>query len=288
MLVAKLNSLRIEATNAERRSDFVCPECSGLVILKRGMIRIAHFAHKPPFDCDYGAGESEHHRSIKLKLLETWRERGVKAEIEWPVELQGQKRVVDVALWKPLNDRLYAIEVVQSNDELQSCQAKAVELAKNDLPTVWLPIVRKEWRDSFAFLVSGSKLEKFQPSAFERWLHGFMFGQIIFAYPPNELICCRFGKHTIHVDGSEWFDVDEQEEKFADSYTYASKRWKTLTVIWRHKFDEVGLSNRYRSDEFVTKNYTYPVGPFGIFVPAKNIIPSCSSQTPPTLLPPAV
>jgi competence protein CoiA len=47
---------------------FMCPKCGSETILRKGMIKIHHFAHKPPIACEHGKGESEQHRKCKSEI----------------------------------------------------------------------------------------------------------------------------------------------------------------------------------------------------------------------------
>ena len=48
------------------RGPFLCPSCRMEVTLKRGPVKVAHFAHKPDTDC---TGESIEHATAKLLLI---------------------------------------------------------------------------------------------------------------------------------------------------------------------------------------------------------------------------
>lgn len=50
-------------------APFTCPECNKNVILRKGLIKTPHFAHKPPVTCQYGQGESEEHRKCKQAIF---------------------------------------------------------------------------------------------------------------------------------------------------------------------------------------------------------------------------
>jgi competence protein CoiA len=56
----------------QQKSDgpFSCPLCVGETILKKGTMKVHHFAHKPPITCEYGRGETERHRECKLTIYE--------------------------------------------------------------------------------------------------------------------------------------------------------------------------------------------------------------------------
>lgn len=52
-------------------SNIVCPECNSPMVLKAGVIKMAHFAHKPGSNCSYGCGESLEHMTAK-RMVATW------------------------------------------------------------------------------------------------------------------------------------------------------------------------------------------------------------------------
>lgn len=82
MLVAQLDTRRIEAREAARGPDYRCPECGRMVILKKGRIVTHHFAHKPPVDCAWGRGESHAHREAKTLFRDEFARRGYRTEVE--------------------------------------------------------------------------------------------------------------------------------------------------------------------------------------------------------------
>src|SRR2546430_5619246 len=49
---------------------FTCPMCMCEVLVKKGRVKIHHFAHIPPTICAYGQGESEEHRRAKLEIFD--------------------------------------------------------------------------------------------------------------------------------------------------------------------------------------------------------------------------
>lgn len=70
-MLTSLNPLseQVEASQVEKhQGPFRCPECDGPTTLKKGAKRIHHFAHTPPYDCSFGAGETPAHRAAKKAL----------------------------------------------------------------------------------------------------------------------------------------------------------------------------------------------------------------------------
>ena len=63
------NDNRILARDASKESKFFCPSCQEQLILKKGNVKIHHFAHKAESTCLY-AGESLDHLTTKLQIYD--------------------------------------------------------------------------------------------------------------------------------------------------------------------------------------------------------------------------
>lgn len=61
----------VSAKKASKQGHYVCPSCSGTVCLKKGTLKIAHFAHKKKGCLAYSEGETAEHLAGK-KLLAIW------------------------------------------------------------------------------------------------------------------------------------------------------------------------------------------------------------------------
>src|SRR5436853_7150402 len=49
---------------------FFCPECEKEVVLRKGIIRTSHFAHRFSGLCKHGAGETDSHRRCKQAIYQ--------------------------------------------------------------------------------------------------------------------------------------------------------------------------------------------------------------------------
>ena len=69
---------------------FYCPACKGKLVLKKGNIMVAHFAHQQQSDCAvFSEGESLAHLKGKQMLLERFQSEGFEVTLEcWLPELQ--------------------------------------------------------------------------------------------------------------------------------------------------------------------------------------------------------
>lgn len=73
----------IIASEAKAVNKFRCPVCHEKVYLKKGKLKIAHFAHQKNSDCSsYSEGESIEHLQGKLDLYEWIKNTGVQVELE--------------------------------------------------------------------------------------------------------------------------------------------------------------------------------------------------------------
>ncbi len=129
MLVANLNRERIDAFIAERGPEYRCPECEGVVILKKGRKVIDHFAHKPPTDCSWASGETRAHLEAKLLVAKALAGRGLRAEVEFVVNTLPGDRRADVIAWSP-NGRQIAFELQHTPIDLNEIESRASSYAR--------------------------------------------------------------------------------------------------------------------------------------------------------------
>ncbi|WP_413627053.1 competence protein CoiA family protein [Fructilactobacillus vespulae] len=69
MLIAKKGNSLINANAAKKSSKYVCAVCLESVVLKRGTVNVAHFAHKIDSNCGGGEPETAKHLMGKQFLL---------------------------------------------------------------------------------------------------------------------------------------------------------------------------------------------------------------------------
>ena len=63
------NKKPVSPQTAEKGQRFLCPECDTDVILRKGDVRVHHFAHKPDTRC---SGESVIHKTAKRMITYAW------------------------------------------------------------------------------------------------------------------------------------------------------------------------------------------------------------------------
>jgi len=266
MLVAALKSDRIEADIAERGLEYVCPKCWCSVILKRGRIKIAHFAHKPPTDCTWAKGETQAHLQAKKMFRDSFVSRSLRAEVEFIVPSLPNDRRADVMVWSPSGQQA-AIELQHTSIQPEAIEKRAFSYALEGIAQAWIPFLPpKIMARAETGKGSGNLfVEKYPARRFERWAHAFHFGRLWF-YDPTQKVLWRghFNDHQIWVYYSDFYSSDG-EEMSAGGYPRFSKRWKDLILRGPYTVDQVKIKIRQRK-AWQTDRYRIPAGRVAHFV----------------------
>jgi len=115
---------------ASKGNAYYCPNCGDTLILRKGEIKIAHFAHKVTDKCSY---ETIIHKLAKQKIAET-----VNAYIETKKDSPVIKRLCSVCDWvtpQTLPDRITSVSV-----EKKLKSGFIADIA--DLPPAFSPLVK--------------------------------------------------------------------------------------------------------------------------------------------------
>lgn len=120
MLIGSWNQGRVEAADAARGPDYVCPDCRGPLILKKGRIVLHHFSHKSPTNCPWAAAETRAHLVAKTALRDGFAARGLKVEIEVDVLSEGGDGRADVLITSSNGKDRAAIEVQDQSIEFDA------------------------------------------------------------------------------------------------------------------------------------------------------------------------
>jgi competence protein CoiA len=183
MLTALHEGHRVYASAAEKGHDYACPRCGAALILRKGAIRIHHFAHRPPFDCGWGNGETMAHLEAKLALKEALAPRCHRIELEWPVDSLDGDRRADVFAWDMTGGRI-AFEVQHTAITVEAIERRTAAYLSAGFAVVWLPFLRARFRPLARRTKAGELgdwvIERYRPLPFERWLEAFGFGEIWF------------------------------------------------------------------------------------------------------------
>jgi competence protein CoiA len=227
MLVAEVDSQRIEAAEAAKGGMFLCPNCKQPLILKQGRIVIAHFAHKPPTYCTWSQGETRAHLEAKHHIRDVLVSRGTKAEVEVVVPiLPGNDRRADVMAWSK-NGQSLAFELQHSSIGIDEIERRAFAYARAGIAQIWIPFLRDSiWKDGELQSNGSWYVERYSPRPFEKWIHGL---NLKFGMWKRTLWKGKLEGHQIYKEVSSWFDSDGQEHYGGGNF-YWSKKFRCLTL----------------------------------------------------------
>jgi competence protein CoiA len=204
-VIAKLES--------KANAPFFCLECEKEVVLRKGTVRVNHFAHRVPDSCRYGTGETEEHRRCKLEIYEA---------------LLRHPRATNVALERSLttarpdvsayiNNVPVAIEVQISTLTQEKIIQRTAEYARKGIYVLWL----LQWTP----YLDG---DRYSPKLWEKWLHATYFGNIYYWIKGLSVACYHFDAHHAWIPKSSWYSKSGKEI-IAGGYSRKSKRYRMPT-----------------------------------------------------------
>ncbi len=199
MLVAQNPSgERVEAARDLAADAYTCPLCAGAVILKRGRVKVAHFAHTPGAICDW-ARESLSHHLAKRVLADRFRALGYAVELEEPHP--GANRRVDVAVTMPTGHRV-AVEVQDSAISVEEMKRRnRADQRSGFFGTVWVFTSKRTAR-----LLTAREDDEVRVPNEIRWVQN-RYGQGVFVIDENSgrMWRCHFGRVVRPGESHEWY-----------------------------------------------------------------------------------
>jgi Competence protein CoiA-like family len=181
MLTALRDHVRTYARDAQKGDEHKCPGCLSIVVLRKGQIKIHHFAHRPGALCEFARGETRAHLEAKLAIHGAFASLSHRAEVEWPVDgLSGDRRA-DVFVWH-LNGPKLAFELQHTAIGLGEIESRTSDYMAAGIAVVWLPFLRPKFRAKTGKGPGGNGgdwiVTPYKPLPFERWLNAFGYGEI--------------------------------------------------------------------------------------------------------------
>ena len=142
---------------------FRCSACGSQMIVKKGLLKIAHFAHVSNTACEYGSGESEEHLAAKMSIYDSLKKKGINAILEKPL---SPKVRADVLIEYP-SGRKVAIEVQRSKMTREKCINRMLNYLETGVPVLWVLVrqIREGWN---------------KVSQQEKFFHGIYFGKLVY------------------------------------------------------------------------------------------------------------
>lgn len=254
MLVAMLEGDRVIASLAQKGPTYFCPGCKQEVTLKKGRKVIHHFAHKPPVTCSWSVGETQAHLKAKALFHEFFTKQGYVTELEFPMEQCRADVYVSGMAMIPV-----VFEVQHTTIPEDEIVRRTRNYFSQGVAMNWFPLINIEKLKNRQSYEGRYLIERYAPKRYERWLHGFNFGEIW--YFDTSFACFwqgKFSPYEIDVPYSSWYGPGGGERS-AGGYRKILKRYKNLSLYGPFRFNDVRFSlSRRQSGSF--SGYSYPGG----------------------------
>lgn len=237
---------KVVARDSQKQDGpFFCPKCQREAILRKGRVKVHHFAHKPPVVCQYGQGESEFHRVCKQSIFDCLVQETDVAACELEKDLG--KVVPDI--YFESGKVKVAIEVQISSLTMSKIIERTEEYNRLGIYVLWLPISD-----------DALQTEMYAPKQWEKWLHAAYFGRVYYWLHGLTVAGIHFDEYQLWVEESSWYTSDG-DEMSAGGYFKRSKRYRTPNH---------GLTLNILQDFQATSRRTWAGG--DIFVPNCRIL----------------
>jgi competence protein CoiA len=191
-------------------APFTCSLCRREVILRKGKIKVHHFAHKPPVMCSLGAGETEAHHQAKLAIYDALRTEPHVTDAELEKNLGGS--VADV--YACISGVPVAIEIQRSSLTVSEIVSRTEKYHRLNTAVIWVGLPTVDLSS-----------QRYTPRAWEKWCHAAYYGRVYYWESGQILRVVHFDPHFIHVQSSTWYQ--DGQEQSAGGYDRISKRWRT-------------------------------------------------------------
>jgi competence protein CoiA len=203
------SGLKILARDAQReQAPFTCPGCAAEVILRKGPIRIHHFAHKAPTSCRLGFGETQDHRLVKLAIHDALSAEANVTVLELEKRLPGS--IADI--YAVISGVSVAIEVQRSVLGIEGIAARTANYHRLGIAVIWVALPDGEL-----------DFERYSPSAWERWCHAAYFGRVYYWMQGQVLRPVHYASVALHVPQQTWRRAGREHS--AGGYDRRSKLW---------------------------------------------------------------
>lgn len=203
---------KVFARDSEKpEGSFACPKCKHELVLKKGRIKVHHFAHKPPSSCQYGAGETEAHRSCKETIYLELKKLSFVTDLD--VEANLGSVIADI--YYKINNVPVAIEIQRSNLSVNEIVRRTIKYEQLGVNVLWLALYNDKLKE-----------ERYSPNAWEKWCHATYFGRVYYWHSGLNIVPVHYSEHKLYVDESSWYN-EYGEEQSAGGYYKTSKRYKT-------------------------------------------------------------
>ena len=197
---------------------FHCPYCEGETILKKGELREHHFSHKPPYDCQYGAGETQIHYKIKREIYLALSAHPNCSKCDIERNLKGVRP--DVSLY--VGKTPVAIEIQKNRIDIDYIIQRTMRHASLGIYVLWI------FTDNTpkTFLHEGEEENVYRINKWEKFLHEMYFHRLYYWQKGAYVMPYHFKPFCTWVEESEWYDENGEYRQEGGFY----RETKTLKI----------------------------------------------------------
>ena len=190
---------------------FSCLGCRQELNIRKGRIKVHHFAHKPPYSCTRGQGETEAHRKCKETIYNSL------LNLPYVTDLDVEKDFGTVIsdVYGVISGAKVAIEIQRSNLSVNDITSRTSAYEKLGIHVLWLALFNDKLES-----------DKYSPKAWEKWCHAVYFGRVYYWLADLTIIPVHYDKHQTYVEPKSYFDQFGQENYSGDYYK-TLKRYRT-------------------------------------------------------------
>lgn len=239
---------RVEAVDASRTDDHICPDCGRRVILKRGRVVVAHFAHWRAEKCLAHQGETLAHLRAKRLFADVIRERGVRVDLEYSGPFVPKGRRADLLVHPPHEGTPVAIELQHSALPLEELEARVHDYAEYGLAQIWIPFLSASvTREARSTGKRRKRHERYAPRRHELWIHGLSRHEGVWMFEPEEgeLWRATLSPGKLQIKEALWYEMGAVKQ-YRPPGEKLSKRYRTLDLEGPFYLEDLLLTSRWR------------------------------------------
>jgi len=181
----------------KEQGPFFCPECRGRVVVKKGQVKIHHFAHIPPSTCTYGTGESEEHWQSKYQIYEALHSHPHVTKLK--VEHYLKEVRPDISFcW--MGKDYVAVELQLSQIAPDEIARKTRIYTARKIAVLWIT----------PYHSNASVFIPYRTRLWELYLHKLYFGKIYYWLAGEELVPVHFEPYSLGMASKECYDESTQ------------------------------------------------------------------------------
>lgn|GEM_PF-2752298 len=166
--------------NATKTEDYYCPHCQEELVVKKGEIKIHHFAHVAESECPYGAEETETHLRMKEFLFNYYSGKPFVRMAELEYFCHGN--IADVYL-EDRKGNSFAIECQCSPIEKPEMINRTKQYSKKGIYTLWIFGARQSLDEKLKRMKNGIIFEpEYFSNETEKMSHTWNYGRVYYFF----------------------------------------------------------------------------------------------------------